>query len=218
MREVVVRPWLADSASDSHDVHGPLPEVPCPLCRSYDDGVGGVNLYTAIQQMQRLNNPVRIEDVFHRHPSLVECPGVIAGRLALNGLDVRYLGTGSSVFHHVAHEGTKTDKGRRTFALPPSAALVLKHHKEQQMVQKLVLGTTLKDDDLVFSPVDGKPLLPDTASHAWVKSVKCAGLKHFRLHDVRHTHASLLLKQNVHPKVVKERLGSFHYLNNVRPV
>jgi len=44
-------------------------------------------------------------------------------------------------------------------------------------------------------------------SHAWVKIVKRAGLKHFRLHDGRHTHASLLLKQNVHPEVVQERLG-----------
>jgi integrase len=37
--------------------------------------------------------------------------------------------------------------------------------------------------------------------------LKRANLKHFRFHDGRHTHASLLLKQNVHPKVVQERLG-----------
>ena len=70
-----------------------------------------------------------------------------------------------------------------------------------------MLGMSLKDDSLIFSQVDGKPLLPDTVSHAWVKIVKRVGLKHFRLHDARHTHASLLLKQNVHPKVVQERLG-----------
>ncbi len=34
-----------------------------------------------------------------------------------------------------------------------------------------------------------------------------AGLKKIRLHDARHTHASLMLKQGVHPKVVQERLG-----------
>ena len=49
--------------------------------------------------------------------------------------------------------------------------------------------------------------LPDTISHAWVKIVKRAGIKHFRFHDGRHTHASLLLKQNMHPEVVRERLG-----------
>ena len=37
--------------------------------------------------------------------------------------------------------------------------------------------------------------------------MKHAGLKHFRLHDGRHTHASLMLKQGAHPKIVQERLG-----------
>ena len=49
--------------------------------------------------------------------------------------------------------------------------------------------------------------LPDIISHAWVKIVKRTGIKHFRFHDGRHIHASLLPKQNVHPKVVQERLG-----------
>ena len=92
-------------------------------------------------------------------------------------------------------------------ALSPSAAIVLREHKEKQEAMRLMLGKHLEDGDLVFSQPDGKPLLPDTVSHAWVKIVKRAGLKHFRLHDGRHTHASLLLKQNVHPKVVQERLG-----------
>jgi integrase len=70
-----------------------------------------------------------------------------------------------------------------------------------------MLGMPLKDDSLIFCQADGMPLLPDTVSHAWVKIIKRAGLKPFRLHDGRHTHASLLLKQNVHPKVVQERLG-----------
>lgn len=65
----------------------------------------------------------------------------------------------------------------------------------------------LNDDSLIFSHLGGKPLLPDTVSHAWVKIVKRAGLKHFRLYDGRHTHPSFLLKQNVHPKVFQERLG-----------
>jgi len=56
----------------------------------------------------------------------------------------------------------------------------------------------------VFSQIDGKPLLPDTITHAWARMVKRAGLKGLRLHDARHTHASLMLKQGVHPKVVQE--------------
>ncbi len=52
-----------------------------------------------------------------------------------------------------------------------------------------------------------RPFPPDTVSHAWVKLVKRIGLEGIRLHDARHTHASLMLKQGIHPKIVQERLG-----------
>ena len=70
-----------------------------------------------------------------------------------------------------------------------------------------MLGIPLKDDDPVFSDLNGKPLLPGTVSHAWAKLVKRIGLEGIRLHDARHSHASLMLKQGVHPKVVQKRLG-----------
>ena len=70
-----------------------------------------------------------------------------------------------------------------------------------------MLGIPLTDDDLVFSHFDGKPLLPNTVTHAWITLVRRTGLKAIRLHDARHTHASLMLKQGIHPKVVQERLG-----------
>lgn len=102
---------------------------------------------------------------------------------------------------------TKTGRARRPVTLPPSASLVVRQHKEKRALECTMLGVSLSDEDFAFSHVDGTPLLPDTVSHAWTKTVKRAGLKHFRLHDGRHTHASILLKQNVHPKVVQERLG-----------
>lgn len=114
---------------------------------------------------------------------------------------------------HRLHDGSlifrqpKTAKGRRMISLSPSLAVVLKEYKEKQTLERAMLGTVLKDDDLVFSTLEGKPLLPDTISHVWTKIVKRAGLKHFRLHDARHTHASLMLKQGAHPKIVQERLG-----------
>ncbi|MFC1958514.1 tyrosine-type recombinase/integrase [Chloroflexota bacterium] len=48
---------------------------------------------------------------------------------------------------------------------------------------------------------------PDTITHAWIKQVRKIGLRGIRLHDARHSHASLMLKQGVHPKIVQERLG-----------
>jgi len=72
---------------------------------------------------------------------------------------------------------------------------------------RLMLGEPLIDEDLVFSQPDGRPLLPDTITHAWIKLAKRTGLKNIRLHDARHSHASLMLKQGTHPKIVQERLG-----------
>ena len=101
----------------------------------------------------------------------------------------------------------KSTKGRRMVSLSPSTALLLQEHRDKQEAQGAMLGVPLKDDDLVFSDLEGKPLLPDTITHAWVKLVRRTGLKGIRLHDARHTHASLMLKQGVHPKIVQERLG-----------
>jgi integrase len=107
----------------------------------------------------------------------------------------------------IVYRAPKTAKGRRMIALSPSAASVLREHRGKQEVTRATLGMTLKDDDLVFSDLEGKPLLPDTVTHAWIKLVRHTGLKPIRLHDARHTHASLMLKQGVHPKIVQERLG-----------
>lgn len=100
----------------------------------------------------------------------------------------------------------KTASGRRSIALSPSCVLMLTDYRLQKESEGILLGVSLKDTDLVFSTLN-KPMLPATVSHAWRKMVRKAGLKPIRLHDSRHSHASMLLKLNVHPKVVSERLG-----------
>ncbi|MFC1964752.1 tyrosine-type recombinase/integrase [Chloroflexota bacterium] len=114
---------------------------------------------------------------------------------------------------HQLHDGSlvfrqpKTAKGRRLISLSPSTAIVLSEHREQQERLRQNLGLALSEDDLVFCHTDGKPLLPNSVSHAWTKLANRTGLQGIRLHDARHTHASLMLKQGVHPKIVQERLG-----------
>ncbi|MFC1971383.1 tyrosine-type recombinase/integrase [Chloroflexota bacterium] len=115
---------------------------------------------------------------------------------------MHHLRTGEIVFRAL-----KPAKGRRMVSLSPSTALLLQEHKDRQSAQRAMLGIPFKDDDLVFSDLEGKPLLPDTVSHAWFKLVKRTGLERIRLHDARHTHASLMLKQGTHPKIVQDRLG-----------
>jgi integrase len=115
---------------------------------------------------------------------------------------LHHLRDGSIVFR-----SPKTATSRRTIALPPSAILMLRDHRERQEAIHAALGMPVDEEGLIFSQPDGKPLLPNTVTHAWIKLARRTGLAGIRLHDARHTHASLMLKQGVHPKVVQERLG-----------
>ena len=102
----------------------------------------------------------------------------------------------------------KTERSRRIVAMTPSTADLLKEHNESQNRLRKSLGyPELTDDNFVFCQYDGRPLLPNTVTHNWIKLVRRTGLNGIRLHDARHTHASLMLKQGVHPKIVQERLG-----------
>jgi integrase len=101
----------------------------------------------------------------------------------------------------------KSAKSRRTIALPPSVALLLKGHQEKQKLDRAMLGMAWSNDDLVFGTLEGKPRFPDTITKAWQRVAAEAGVKVIRFHDARHTHASIMLKQGIHPKIVQERLG-----------
>jgi hypothetical protein len=101
----------------------------------------------------------------------------------------------------------KTRHSRRRIAFSPSLGLVLRQHRAAQERQRALLGEPLTDEDFAFAHPDGTPLDPSTVSHTFNKIIRRVGLPHIRLHDLRHTHATLLLQAGVHPKVVQERLG-----------
>jgi len=101
----------------------------------------------------------------------------------------------------------KTAKGRRTIALTPSTLLMLVKYRERKEAETLLLNKPIQEGDLLFGSLEDKPILPDTVSHAWLKLLRTTGIKVIRLHDARHTHASIMLRQGIHPKIVSERLG-----------
>ena len=70
-----------------------------------------------------------------------------------------------------------------------------------------MLGKPLEPTNLVFSHPDGRPLRPDNVTRAFQAIAQSLGFKGARLHDIRHAHATILLEQGVHPKIVQERLG-----------
>jgi len=112
------------------------------------------------------------------------------------------------VDNKITFKQPKTTKSRRLIDLSPSTVAVLNEHRKAQDKMRQSLDLPLvTESDLVFCHWDGSPLLPNSITHAWRKLARRCGLKGIRLHDARHTHASLLLKQGVHPKIVQERLG-----------
>ena len=70
-----------------------------------------------------------------------------------------------------------------------------------------MLGKTLAPTNLVFSHPDGTPLRPASVTRAFKTIARSVGLDKVRLHDLRHAHARLMLRQGVHPAIVSERLG-----------
>jgi integrase len=101
----------------------------------------------------------------------------------------------------------KTPHSRRTVTLPPSLVELFKAYRADQELLRVQLGVSLNSDDFVFIRHDGSPLYPNAVTLAFRRIIKRAGLKDIRIHDLRHTHATLMLKAGVHPKIVSERLG-----------
>jgi integrase len=100
----------------------------------------------------------------------------------------------------------KTGKGR-SVAMTDRLVQMLRSHKAEQNKRKLLLGESYEDYGLVFCQGNGKPFQPSELTRAYNKLIKKAGVTPVRFHDLRHTHATLMLKQQIHPKIVSERLG-----------
>ena len=107
----------------------------------------------------------------------------------------------------VVYDPPKSAKGKRSVSLSPAAVLQPRAHREAQETRMEAFGVELSPDMPVFSADGLIPLIPSTVSHVFSKLVKRIGLKGVGLHTLRHTHASLMLRQGIHPKVVQERLG-----------
>jgi integrase len=107
----------------------------------------------------------------------------------------------------LAFERPKTARSRRAVALPVFLRSFLERQRRIQTEWKDELGEAWQDSDLVVTRRDGSPVNPDSLSSAWRRLLRRHGLPPVRFHDLRHAHATLMLLEGVHPKVVSERLG-----------
>lgn len=112
-----------------------------------------------------------------------------------------------NVAYEVVVADVKTATSRRTVDLDPLTIAVLKQWKRHQREQRSALGIRPKDDSLAFAKPDGTPIHPDSYSQYFDRLVKASDVPRIRPHDLRHTHATILLKAGVPAKVVSERLG-----------
>jgi len=101
----------------------------------------------------------------------------------------------------------KTASGRRSIALPASCVAALRKHRARQAEDRLLLGPMWQDAGFVFTNETGGPLHVNTLNYRFEKLIAAASVPAIRFHDLRHTSATLLLAQGVHPKIVQERLG-----------
>jgi integrase len=103
--------------------------------------------------------------------------------------------------------GGKTDRSTRVVDLDKTTVSILRRWHKAQAEERLAWGPAWVTTGLVFTREDGTGLHADHVAGAFAKATKTAGISVIRFHDLRHTHASLLLAAGEHVKVVSERLG-----------
>lgn len=103
---------------------------------------------------------------------------------------------------------TPKNHERRDVTIDPRTVATLRSWRKAQMAERLAWGGAYQgSDDLVFTWEDGRPVLPDFATRTF--GVLTTGLEvpRLKLHELRHTHATMLLRDGVPVHVVAKRLG-----------
>lgn len=103
--------------------------------------------------------------------------------------------------------GGKTKSSLRKILLPASTVAKLKKYRAVVLKEKLSQGEEYQDNDLVMCTHSGTPINPANVRRSLNALIKKAAVLKIRFHDLRHTHATLLLAKGVNVKVISERLG-----------
>jgi integrase len=101
----------------------------------------------------------------------------------------------------------KTERSRRSIALPAVVRTALEAHRKRQLEARMLAGQDWQDSGFVFTTGRGTPLDGRGVHHAFKALLKKADLPTIRFHDLRHTAATLLLSQGVSPRTIMETLG-----------
>lgn len=133
--------------------------------------------------------------------------------LALRWKDIDFNNNTLAVKQTLSHTGNKlipgakTKSGLRSITLPIETVHALNKHKKMIQYEKRIAEILYEDYDLIVCTNVGTPCSPRNLLRSFYSLIEKSKVSRIRFHDLRHTHATLLLKEGVHPKIVAERLG-----------
>lgn len=135
-----------------------------------------------------------------------DCVDLVNGTLTVKRTlaRVRLVDSGTS---ELQFSEPKTESGKRVIPLLPEVVQELKSHKARQAQEKLIVGQAYRDNGLVFATPTGGPIEPRNFHRKHTQILKKAGLRHVRLHDLRHTFATILLQAGENPENLRDLLG-----------
>lgn len=91
--------------------------------------------------------------------------------------------------------------------IPSELVRLLEEHRREQQAERAKAGALWVDEGWVFATETGRAINPNTDYHAWKRLLKTAGVRDARLHDGRHTAATVLLILGVPERTVMEIMG-----------
>ena len=162
--------------------------------------------FTAVAQESRMRNAFTI--LASTGVRRGEALGLRWGDIDFDSSQIAIVQTVSTVGSKIVVGQPKTAGSRRTVYVHDTTIKALRQQRQLQAEERLAAGPVWESgNDLVFRNVTGGPVNPDQFSKHFNELVEQAEVPRIRLHDLRHTNATLSLKAGVHPKVVSERLG-----------
>jgi integrase len=128
------------------------------------------------------------------------------GSINLEAAQLAVVQSAEQLNNSVRLKEPKSGRGR-TVALPSLVVEELKVHRVKRAEALLKVGIRLSEEHFVCCHDDGSMMRPTYLTHQWIKTIRATGLPVRRLHDLRHSHATQLLANGIHPKIASERLG-----------
>lgn len=104
-------------------------------------------------------------------------------------------------------QSPKSPSSVRTIYMDDDLIRVLKKQKVKQNIEKMKFGTVYKEHNMVFAQETGEFINPTAVNQLFSRFIRQSKLPQIRFHDLRHTHATILLQMGVNPKLVADRLG-----------